>query len=354
MRRRILFKQISISSIDEILVSIDKAVAGDIVVYDKNEDNIKIISTQLSKLTTTNSSNAEDIIKELVINYTPVAVVAVPNITKNSTATVRAISLTDVAEVYPWGKTESNISNSISAYNVPYTTLSGVINDTSFIKEGYYNGAYLPSNAYSCQECIYDPYAKYYGPNGMCRDLLYYGPSPYTLRGFNSSYSDSSNNNALSDLNGKTNTSNILVARGSITTPSTGTITNPENHFLPAYYCNRYSTEGLSRGSWYLGAAGEFGYVIARMKTIDLSLKIIQSIWGCAVTEIAKQVKAPLYSEYEEYYWTSSAYNTGIATAINPITGKITTTMPRTEYCRIRAFTQISNSDIIIPDRPIS
>lgn len=353
MRRRVLFKQISIPSIDEVLVSIDKAVVGDIVVYDNNEGDIKILSTQLQKLIT-NPSDTRDIIKELVTNYTPVAVVAVPNITKKDIANVRAISLTDVAEVYPWGKTKSNISNSVSAVNVPYTTLSGVMNDASFVKEGYYYSAYLPSNAYSCSTCKYDPSVKYYAPNGTCSDLSHYGPSPYTSSGFNSGYSDSSNNNALSDLNGKTNTSNILVARGSITTPSTGIITNPENHFLPAYYCNRYSTEGLSRGSWYLGAAGELGYVIARMKTIDLSLKAIQSIWGCAVTEIAKQVKDPLYSEYEEYYWTSSTYNTGVATAINPITGYISTTVPRTEYCRIRAFTQISNSDITIPSRPIS
>ena len=90
------------------------------------------------------------------------------------------------------------------------------------------------------------------------------------------------------------------------------------------------------------------------MKTINLSLKAIQQIWGYEVTEIDKQVKDPLYGEYEEYYWTSSTYRTGIATAINPITGYITTTMPRIEYCRIRAFTKISQSDIAIPGKPIS
>lgn len=353
MRRRVLFKQMNIPSIDEMLVSIDKTIVGDIVVYDNNEGNIKILSSQLQK-SSANSPQVKDIIKELVTNYIPVAVVAVPNITKKGTANIRAISLTDVAKVYPWGKTEATVSNSVSAVSVPYTTLNGVINDTSFVKEGNYYSAYLPSNAYSCNACRYDPIAKYYTPNGACTDLLHYGPSPYTSNGFNSGYSNSSDNNALSDLNGQANTNKILEVRGSITTPSTGTITNPQDHFLPAYYCNKYSTEGLSRGSWYLGAAGEFGYVIARMKTINLSLKAIQQIWGYEVTEIDKQVKDPLYGEYEEYYWTSSTYRTGIATAINPITGYITTTMPRIEYCRIRAFTKISQSDIAIPGKPIS
>lgn len=353
MRRRVLFKQMNIPSIDEMLVSIDKAVAGDIVVYDNNEGNIKILSAQLQKVIS-NPSQVKDIIKELVTNYIPVAVVAVPNITKRDTANIRAISLTDVAKVYPWGRTEATVSNSVSAVNVPYTTLGSVLNDTSFVKEGNYYSAYLPSDAYSCNACRYDPIAKYYAPNGACRDLSHYGPSPYTLKGFNSGYSNSSDNNALSDLNGQANTKKILEVRGSITTPSTGIITNPENHFLPAYYCNKYSTEGLSRGSWYLGAAGEFGYVIARMKTINLSLSIIRQIWGYEVTEINKQVKDPLYGKYEEYYWTSSTYRTGVATAINPITGYITTTMPRTEYCRIRAFTQISQFDIVTPDKPIS
>lgn len=352
MRRRVLFKQMNIPSIDEILVSIDKAVAGDIVVYDNNEGDIKILSAQLHKVIS-NPSQVKDIIKELVTNYIPVAVVAVPNTTKKGTANIRAISLTDVAKVYPWGRTEATVSNSVSAVNVPYTTLGSVLNDTSFVKEGNYHSAYLPSNAYSCNACLYDPIAKYYAPHGACTDLLHYGPSPYTSNGFNSGYSNSLDNNALSDLNGQANTKKILEVRGSITTPSTGIIANPQNHFLPAYYCNKYSTEGLSRGSWYLGAAGEFGYVIARMKTINLSLKAIQQIWGYEVTEIDKQVKDPLY-EYEEYYWTSSTYRTGVATAINPITGEITTKMPRTEYCRIRAFTKIPQFNIVTPGKPIS
>ena len=353
MRRRVLFKQMNIPSIDEILVSIDKAVAGDIVVYDNNEGNIKILSAHLQKVIS-NPSQVKDIIKELVTNYIPVAVVAVPNITKKGTANIRAISLTDVAKVYPWGRTEATVSNSVSAVNVPYTTLGGVMKDTSFVKKGNYHSVCLPSNAYSCNACKYDPIAKYYAPKGTCTDLLYYGPSPYTLNGFNSGYSNSLDNNALSDLNGQDNTNKILKVRGSITTPSTGTITNPQNHFLPAYYCNKYSTEGLPRGSWYLGAAGEFGYVIARMKTINLSLKAIQQIWGYEVTEIDKQVKDPLYGEYEEYYWTSSTYSTGVATAIDPITGYITTKMSRIEYCRIRAFTKISPDKPISPGKPIS
>ena len=70
-------------------------------------------------------------------------------------------------------------------------------------------------------------------------------------------------NNALSDFDGLNNTLTI-VEKGST--------------YAAAWACNHFSTDGIAAGKWYLPAAGELGFMLARFDTLQASLNKIKSV----------------------------------------------------------------------------
>jgi len=132
------------------------------------------------------------------------------------------------------------------------------------------NNNYISSNKFTDGiQNVIDSGSKYEGHTP-------YVPSPYAADG--SFYSDyirtrSSGNNALSDFNGKYNTSQIVSVLGDTAQAAKG--------------CSLYSTVGTSPGDWYLPAAGELGYLLPRFTIISNAfnacskyLNPATSMWG--------------------------------------------------------------------------
>ena len=107
---------------------------------------------------------------------------------------------------------------------------------------------YLPSDNFSGTVSVIDPAAKYSKTDNMI-------PSPYLNSAVNPDYYGviEGYNNTLSDFNGSDNTA-TLVGLGST--------------YIAANAANNYS-DGVSEAKWYLPAAGELGYLVARFKEIN-------------------------------------------------------------------------------------
>lgn len=116
-------------------------------------------------------------------------------------------------------------------------------------------------------------------------------PSPYNADGtFNTTYSATSYsggtiNNALSDFNGKSNTT-TLVALGA--------------DYKASVACSRYSTEGTSVGDWYLPAMGELAYIMPRFTTIQNSLTKLGNR-ALALNGISNYWSSTEYGSYNAY-----------------------------------------------------
>jgi hypothetical protein len=136
-----------------------------------------------------------------------------------------------------------------------------------------YWGHRIPSDVFSGADCLADQNAKYYNT------AQYIIPSPYLTDGSrNLQYYDTSLSefNAPSDFNGINNTKVLLDLSTSQLNWKTDNRLN--NNFGSSLYpaaccCWRYSTEGTSQGDWYLPAAGELGYFIARQGAVKDSIQ---------------------------------------------------------------------------------
>ena len=182
----------------------------------------------------------------------------------------------DSANHMPWGGpgTDTSLTNYPT---VPTTDNAG---STSTGSDSY---GYLPSDYFSDSESFVDPKAKYNGQAPMIT-------SPYLGddQTFNPEYSkEISGNNALSDFNGASNTE-VLVGLG------TG--------YTAANACWNYN--GGVTGTdiqWYLPAAGELGFLVARFNAINAA---ITAVGGVAVNN------RPFWSSSEN----SSDYAYGVYT----------------------------------------
>ena len=96
-------------------------------------------------------------------------------------------------------------------------------------------------------------------------------PSPYLNDGsknpiYHNEYfvfDDEKNYNALANLDGKGDTAKIYEIVG--------------DSDYAASYCYFHETEGTTQGDWYLPSVGELGYLFARARRIDESLKAINA-----------------------------------------------------------------------------
>lgn len=144
-------------------------------------------------------------------------------------------------------------------------------------------------------ECPTDP-GTWYNTNpdfGSDPSKTGYIPSPYLADGSrNPNYyktdSPSSAANAMSDFNGKSNTS-ILISLATAQKDwktATSIIDKQDTGYSPAACtCWRYHTLGTSQGDWYLPACGELGYYCSRYDMINTTLSEISRIFNISVCE---------------------------------------------------------------------
>ena len=150
-------------------------------------------------------------------------------------------------------------------------------------------------------------------------------PSPYNNDDTrNSVYyqttSPSSEENVLSDFNGKENTHYRLSARGDRDYSSWTPNTEDFNDFHIFSFCDMYQTEGTKQGDWYLPSVGEFGYLEVKRKKINTALSKLYKAYGVTTDEINNK-----YYVYERSsFSTSSPYVGRYLWSVETIHGIIT------------------------------
>ena len=187
---------------------------------------------------------------------TPVGVVVIPSGFAPDNGKARILSLfwvneNGVAVTSPYSIKWSYGTNDTSLIN--YTVIPITDNKGPNVTGYRSDGGRLPSDKNTGPISYVDPMAKYYNS-----EAGFYSPSPYLGDAPNPAYYApiSGYNNALSDFNGKGNT-DVLVALGSSYTAANAT--------------RKYKVEGAEEIEWYLPAAGELGYLIARANMIQTS-----------------------------------------------------------------------------------
>ena len=267
-------------------IKASEAMAADICLYNKTTEKLLIVKSA--------DFSVESYPSE---NYSPVGVVVVPgthNVYGDGSCAVIALKWLAGRD---WDSEHNLKYGNVGPQNmyfggngVDFSTLNnfnkvcyiGLYDSVSSTVEGLREYGYLPSDNYNGLNNTYDTDTYYYSYSW---ELL---PSPYlTNENRNPAYyqtsSPSSTENALSDFDGYGNTQKILaLATGQ---PDWKTANDITYHDVGGYYgpvcCSwRYSPDGTSEGDWYLPAAGELGYVIAKLKKINQTLTLLKNTYG--------------------------------------------------------------------------
>lgn len=180
---------------------------------------------------------------------TPIGVVVIPSgVLPDGMARIMSLNVTDAVK---WGDTaEDTVLPNYS--EIPY------INSNQQIVGGNFFG-YLPSDVNSGTTSIVDPEARYHIDITSMGEYDYLTPSPYSNGKLNPDYCmELSGGNMAGDFNGLSNTK-ILVGLGTRFTAANS-----------AYdYAKYVTTAGVSDCEWYLPAAGELGFMVARFGAIS-------------------------------------------------------------------------------------
>lgn len=153
---------------------------------------------------------------------------------------------------------------------------------------GSNSSGYLPSSKFTSNICYSDSSAGYYSTSNMI-------PSLYLNDGTVNENARMTINggNVLTDFDGKTNTATIINNLGSTA--------------AAANACNKYATDHILAGEWYLPAAGELAYLMTRWNTIKAALAAVN---GVALLE-------------SRDYWSSSEYSSYIAWELYSYNGSL-------------------------------
>lgn len=162
-------------------------------------------------------------------------------------------------------------------------------------------------------------------------------PSPYLLDGSrNPVYYQidgaSSTANALSDLDGRSNTDKILAERGERDYATWKPDAETMEDYPAASCCDMFCPIGTKQGDWYHPSAGEFGYVIVRWKEINDTINSIGSYY--------KNTSA-WYIHGWSYYLSSSELSAVDAWSFFTHNGSIYNMGHKSKNAMIRAFTKL-------------
>lgn len=274
---------------------------GDVALYDRENDCKVIVDI---------NNPAQ---KFPLSQYVPISVIVIPSSHDvYGTGEAAGISLTYMETngrgVMCWGETNVNIST-LNDYDKVAT--NGTCNNlTEEISSTRFDG-YLPSDKFNKTQCLHDKNTFYDKDTDV--DAC---PSPYLTDGsrnpmYYQTTSPSSTYNALSDFNGKKNTNNIINYRGKKDYSSWIPDYKTGKDYPAASSCDMYVTEGTQQGEWYLPAAGEIGYVMARFNIINNSLNILKPYVDVSGFPVAA------------YIWTSTEMSVGYAACLRCFNGNI-------------------------------
>lgn len=205
-----------------------------------------------------------------------------------------------------WG----GYNNDTSLYNYTYVaTIGSATAQTENVSLTAYS-SYLPSDTFTATTCVKDTNAFY---SSSERTAI---PSPYLTDGSRNSQYYTNGNNAISDFDGVGNT-NILIglATGEDWKNATSITNNSGSTYYPAACCCwRYSTVGTVQGDWYLPACGELGYLCARFKTINNTIRyLIDSGFSDSCSLVGSSVTL----------WSSSECSSTLARAVDTGSGYV-------------------------------
>lgn len=302
---------------------------GDAVVWDSEIEIFRVAPPESIELLDTD-------------RYTPTGVIVIPsshNVYGTGEAGVMALlsaslGTPDTGQVSNvgmyWGadKTdypELNNYNACSSYGMGNTwTQVQLVPGTS----------YLPSDQSPFGE-------KLLNPNGEQNSWYYYQnnyhtSSPYNIDGSrNHDYynTEIGANNALSDLNGRSNTEFLCskaTAQSDWRTGDSVTDRHTEGYHPAACACWRFHTIGTNQGDWYLPACGELGYVCVRFKKINETIDMLQSHFGIALCKLLTSI-----------YFASSEYDSRDVRGINFSNGLVTVSAKGGAFYLTRPFTRL-------------
>ena len=187
---------------------------------------------------------------------TPVGVVVIPSgILPDGMARMAALTYTSSNSIYVDGSYSSVWGPDVDTGLNNYTKFPRLDSNQILSNNGT-NYGFIPSDYCSAEQSIVDPDA-YYSTTSSTKI-----PSPYSNGKLNPDYCvEISGNNALSDFNGLANTQ---------------TLVNMGTEYKAACAAYNYS-DRISDCQWYLPAAGELGFFLARFKRIN---EIVAALGG--------------------------------------------------------------------------
>ena len=319
----------------------------DIVLYDKNAAKLIIVKNA--------DFSAEKYPYE---GYSPVGVIVVPashNVYGDGSCGV--VSLMNMSCDTPdtgsietndihWGGYGVDVNTLQNLDQAPYVGTCKAPGDETSTVVGEYYSMCIPSDVFesgsSAVQCPHDLNA-YYSRN---TSDYYASPSPYLTNGnrnpaYYQTTSPSSTANCLADFNGKQNTQilcNLVTRQSDWKTASTIMNSGDEGCYPSACCCWRFHTEGTQQGDWYLPAAGELGYVCARLKSINNTISLLTTAYGSSVGSQVSSVG----------YWSSSEHSKNSARNVEFNDGYLGANVKHSSYYYCRAFCRLDGSGSII------
>ena len=275
--------------------------------------------------------------------YTIEGAIAVPS-THTPDGTTRIISLKYMSCITPetgslgvnyiyWGNDNKDIPGLTNHESI--AKISNVEGETGITSD---TKCYIPSDNFKAIQgttsCVADDKAAYHSYTGTR-----YAPSPYVTGDEpNLLYRMTTDGNALSDFDGSGNTELIVAnatAQTNWRTDETITNSTATGYYPAACCCKRYATSGLPAGNWYLPSAGELGYVMARLKTINSVLSLINSKSSGTSTQVTTG-----------NFWTSTECLSSMAIYIYMSQGLIT--YDYKDYDKyVRAFAAVNAKQLL-------
>lgn len=304
---------------------------GDYCVYDKVAERIHIIHRDYYR---------EDLFPSKY--YAPIGIVAIsPKHTDDET--IRIVSIYSMNTNDPqngsydmagiWWGADTAISGN-SSYNTfcyssnPYatSTTSKMTATTSNYLASYIVFGHI-GEAYNSMTVNYGTTDNpvYYN-SGVTKTVL--APLPYLEDG---SVNEAYRCGALADMDGDTNTNNIINVRGtkdySTWTPGIATTTD----YPAASCCDMFFTEGTNQGDWYLPSIGELGYLIPYANEIDTSIKRLGGIG---------------FAKDTYYLWSSTSSASNRTWLINISKGELVSMYRQYGYAGAYAFLKLDPDSV--------